>query len=192
MKLSCSSKRLDEGTCSQLECVDPALKQINVLIRLGGLYENGPTVKRSAAIGRILVLGLTLLVAAGGVGLYFFTSMPSNGNVATPSGFNAVRVLTNQGSAGYMVVQYNGSSYQVAAKGGNAPSFACPVGTDPALCNLLRATCGNGVGPGQEPWKNCTNCAFDAGCTGQQSCDPYTHQCSVFVGACQVAVYGGA
>jgi hypothetical protein len=148
--------------------------------------------KRTAALDRVSVLGLTLvLVAAGGVGLYYYTSAPNISNGATTSLSDGIKVLTNQGPGGYMTVQYNGSSYQVAVKGPNAPTFGCPVGTDPSLCTLLRATCGNGFGSAQEPWKNCANCAFDSGCNGQQSCDPYTHQCSVLVGACQVAVFGG-
>jgi hypothetical protein len=150
--------------------------------------------RRAAAIKRVSVLALIIvIVAAGGLGLYYFTSPPNAANGGgTTTGSNGIKVLTNQGSAGTIVVQYNGSSYQAAAKGPNSPAFACPVGTDPSLCNLLKATCGNGVGPAQEPWKNCLNCAFDAGCAGQQSCDPYTHQCSVLAGACQVAVFGGA
>jgi hypothetical protein len=149
---------------------------------------------RTAAITRVSIIGISLiLVAAGGLGVYFYTSAPTPvGSVATTSASNGqIRVLTNQANNGYLTVDFNGTSYQVAAKGSNAPSFSCPVGSDPSLCTLLQATCGNGIGQSQEPWKNCANCAFDAGCTGQQSCDPYTHQCSVLVGACQVAVYGG-
>jgi hypothetical protein len=150
-------------------------------------------VKRTAALNRVSAIGLTLvLVAAGGIGVYYYTAPPGNPGQGPAGSSNGIKVLTNQGPNGFITVQFNGSTYQVAAKGSNAPSFACPVGTDPSLCTLLKATCGNGVGSAQEPWKNCANCAFDSGCTGQQSCDPYTHQCSVLVGACQVAVYGGA
>jgi hypothetical protein len=149
--------------------------------------------RRAAAINRISVIGLTLiLVAAGGMGVYYYTSAVPVGNVGTTTVSNSqIRVVSNSASNGFLTVVFNGTNYQVAAKGSNAPSFGCPVGTDPSLCAVLQATCGNGAGASQEPWKNCANCAFDAGCTGQQSCDPYTHQCSVLVGACQVAVYGG-
>jgi len=148
--------------------------------------------KRTAALSRVSAIGLTLvLVAAGGVGLFYYTSPPNNTGHATTSLSGGISVVTDQGS-GNLTVQYNGLTYQVAPKGANSPKFSCPVGTDPTLCTLLLATCGNGAGSAQEPWKNCANCAFDTGCTGQQSCDPYTHQCSVLVGACQVAVYGGA
>jgi hypothetical protein len=149
--------------------------------------------RRAAVLNRFSLFGLSLLlIAAGGAGLYYYTSSPNNPGGAATSASGGIRVLTNQGDSGHIKVQYNGSTYEVAAKGPNAPLFSCPVGTDPSLCTLLRATCGNGVGSAQEPWKNCANCAFDSGCTGQQSCDPYTHQCSVLVGACMVAVYGGA
>ncbi len=147
---------------------------------------------RTAALNRISALGLTLvLVAAGGVGIYYYTAPPNNNSAATTSPSGGIKILPNQGPSGYITVQFNGSSYQVAPKGANAPRFSCPVGTDPSLCTLLLATCGDGQNAAQEPWKNCANCAFDSGCTGQQSCDPYTHRCSVLVGACQVAVYGG-
>ena len=134
-----------------------------------------------------------ILVAAGGVGVYYYTSAATPvGNAATTSvSVGQIRVISNQASDGFLTVVFNGTNYQVAAKQSNAPSFSCPVGSDPSLCTVLQATCGNGVGVAQEPWKNCANCAFDAGCAGQQSCDPYTHQCSALVGACQVAVFGG-
>lgn len=147
---------------------------------------------RSAILNKISILGLSLiLVAAGGVGLYYYTSIPGGLVTNTTHGSGGISLITNQGPGGANAVQYNGTTYQISPKGPNSPSFACPVGTDPKLCAVLRVSCGNGVGSAQEPWKNCANCAFDAGCTGQQSCDPYTHQCSVLVGACQVAVYGG-
>ena len=149
--------------------------------------------RRTAFLNKVSLFGLSLLlIAAGGAGVYFYTSSPNGPGGFTANASNGIRVLTNRGSDAYITVQFNGSTYQVAAKGPNAPTFSCPVGTDPSLCTLLRATCGNGVGSAQEPWKNCANCAFDSGCTGQQSCDPYTRQCSVLVGACMVAVYGGA
>jgi hypothetical protein len=148
-------------------------------------------VKRTAALLRITALGLTLvLIAAGGLAVYFYTTPPNfsaNVNAATQVG-----QLTSQASGGsFITVVFNGTSYQVPAKGPNSPSFGCPVGTDPSLCNLLHQTCGNGVGAAQEPWKTCENCVFDAGCSGDMSCDPYTHQCSTPATACMVAVYGG-
>ena len=147
---------------------------------------------RTAAVKRISILALVLvLVAAGGMGLYFYTSAPKAASVAASGTSNGIKMVSNQGQGGDMTVQFNGTSYQVAAKAANAPSFSCPVGADPGLCTLLQATCGNGVGPDQEPWKNCMNCSFDAGCSGQQTCDPYTLQCSIRVSACQVAAFGG-
>jgi len=150
-------------------------------------------VNRTAAVKRLTILALVLvLAAAGGMGLYFYTSPPKAPGVATPASSNGVQVVASQGQSGFMTVKFNGTTYQVASKAANAPSFSCPVGADPSLCTLLQATCGNGVGPDQEPWKNCMNCSFDAGCSGQQTCDPYTLQCSIRVSACQVAAFGGA
>ena len=124
------------------------------------------------------------LVVGGGFAIYYLTLPPSN--VATA----ASNPTTSESVPGGMItVSYNGTSYQVPAKGPNSPSFPCPAGTAPSLCNLLQQTCGNGVGPGNEPWKTCSNCVFDAGCTGDLSCDPYTHECSTPATACMVAVY---
>ncbi len=141
--------------------------------------------RRSAVFVNITALGLVLvLVAAGGLAVFYYT-LPPSASANPPSG-------TDQVSGRPLVtVIYNGTSYQVPAKGPNSPTFACPTGTAPSLCALLLQTCGNGVGPGQEPWKTCTNCIFDAGCTGNTSCDPYTHACSTPATACMVAVYGG-
>jgi hypothetical protein len=144
-------------------------------------------------------LGVALgLIAGGGLAVYYFTLPPnaSGGSNATEGGQlnspGTISLVTNQGLGGrLMAVVYNGTTYQVPEKGPNSPTFACPVGTDPALCNLLQQTCGNGVGASREPWKTCSNCVFDAGCTGVLSCDPYTHQCSSPATACMVAVYGG-
>jgi hypothetical protein len=155
-------------------------------------------VKRAAALLRVTALGLLLgLIAGGGLAVYYFTLPPkAPGNLNAASGGQlsppgTTGLVTSQGSGGQLItVVYNGVTYQIPQKGPNAPSFACPVGTDPALCSLLQQTCGNGVSASQEPWKTCTNCIFDAGCTGDMSCDPYTHQCSTPATACMVAVYG--
>jgi hypothetical protein len=155
-------------------------------------------VKRTAALLRVTALGVALgLIATGGLAVYYFTLPPNSGgnsnaaNGGQLSSPGTISLVTNQGSgAQLMTVVFNGTSYQVPVKGPYSPSFSCPVGTDPALCSLLRQTCGNGVGASQEPWKTCTNCIFDAGCTGDLSCDPYTHQCSTPASACMVAVYG--
>jgi hypothetical protein len=155
-------------------------------------------VKRTAALLRVTALVIALLlIAGGGLAVYYFTLPPSSGSPNTPNGGRlgspgTISVVPSQGSGGqFLTVNFNGTTYQVPAKGPNAPSFGCPTGTDPSLCNLLKQTCGNGVGGSQEPWKTCSNCIFDAGCTGDLSCDPYTHRCSTPATACMVAVYGG-
>jgi hypothetical protein len=151
--------------------------------------------KRTAALLKVTAMGIALaLVAVGALAIYYYT-LPPSGNVtsATFSGSSSsVELLTNQvPGTQYIAVEYNGTTYHVPAKGPNSPSFPCPVGTDPALCTLLQETCGNGVGQAQEPWKTCDNCVFDAGCSGDNSCDPYTHECSSPASACMVVVYGG-
>jgi len=151
-------------------------------------------VNRTAAITRITVLGISVVViAAGALGLYYYTLPASTtgaaGGSTTTTTFSQSTTIGADGRT-YVTVQFNGSTYLSAVKLANAPSFSCPTGTAPALCSLLQESCGNGVSGSAEPWKNCYNCAFDDGCTGQDTCDPYTHQCAALVGACQVAVYG--
>jgi hypothetical protein len=146
--------------------------------------------KRSAALVRITILAAVLVsIAFGGLAVYYYTLPPASADGAPtgPSG----QLVTNQASSGqYITVQYNGTSYHIPVKGQNAPSFACPPGTDPSLCTLLQETCGNGIGSTQEPWKTCYNCVFDAGCSGDNSCDPYTHSCSSPASACMVIAGG--
>jgi len=151
-------------------------------------------VNRVGAITRITVLGLSVVViAAGALGLYYYTlPVSQTGQVVGSSTTVSIQQSSTLGPDGryYVTVQFNGTSYQMALKLPNAPQFSCPTGTSPALCTLLEESCGNGISGSAEPWKNCYNCAFDDGCTGQDTCDPYTHQCAALVGACQVAVYG--
>jgi hypothetical protein len=138
---------------------------------------------------RATILALVLgSIALGGITVYMYTTPPVSGN---PGG-NAPsdQLVSNQVSSHYITIDYNGSSYAVPAKGPGQPSFACPVGTDPSLCTILQETCGNGIGSDKEPWKNCYNCVFDAGCSGDNSCDPYTHQCSSPASACMVIAGG--
>jgi hypothetical protein len=148
--------------------------------------------KRSAALVKLTILvAVTGAIALGSLAVYFYTLPPVSASAGSASASSPGQVVTNEGSSThYTTVEYNGSSYTVPAKGANSPSFACPAGTDPTLCTLLQETCGNGVGPGQEPWKNCYNCVFDAGCSGDNSCDPYTHECSSPASACMVIAGG--
>lgn len=149
--------------------------------------------KRTAAILKASVVALVIvLVIVGGLAVYFYTLPPSSKAGATSSSADGqAKLVTNQVlGEDRITVVYNGTSYSVPAKGPNAPSFACPTGTSPSLCTLLQETCGNGVGAAQEPWKTCYNCVFDAGCSGDNSCDPYTHQCSSPASACQVIAGG--
>lgn len=143
--------------------------------------------KRGAAPVKVAILVAAMAsISLGGLALYYYTLPPASAS----SGGNG-QVVTNQVSSGHHItVEYNGTSYSVPAKGQNSPNFACPQGTDPTLCTLLQETCGNGVGSSQEPWKTCYNCVFDAGCTGDNSCDPYTHACGSPASACMVIAGG--
>jgi hypothetical protein len=148
--------------------------------------------KRSAALVKVTILAAALgSIALGGLAVYYYTLPPASASAGGTPPAAVGQVVTNQVSSGhYITVEYNGTSYSVPAKGANSPSFACPQGTDPSLCNLLHETCGNGVGAAQEPWKTCDNCVFDAGCAGDNSCDPYTHECSSPASACMVIAGG--
>jgi hypothetical protein len=149
--------------------------------------------KRTAAILKASAIALlAVLIIVGGLAVYFYTLPPSPKAGATAtSGASGGKLIANQVlGENRITVVYNGTSYSVPAKGANSPSFSCPTGTSPPLCTLLQETCGNGVGSAQEPWKTCYNCVFDAGCSGDNSCDPYTHECSSPASACQVIAGG--
>ncbi len=148
--------------------------------------------KRSAALVRVTILAAALAaIALGSLAVYYYTLPPASASADGGSSPASSQVVTNQVSSGqYITVEYNGTSYHVPAKGPNSPSFACPAGTDPSLCAILQETCGNGIGASQEPWKTCYNCVFDAGCAGDNSCDPYTHECSSPASACMVIAGG--
>ncbi len=148
--------------------------------------------KRSAALVRATILAVAVgSIALGGIAVYFYTLPPASATAGGTPAAASSQIVTNQVPSGqYITVEYNGTSYHIPAKGSNAPTFACPQGTDPSLCTLLQETCGNGVGSGQEPWKTCYNCVFDAGCSGDNSCDPYTHECSSPASACMVIAGG--
>lgn len=145
--------------------------------------------KRAALLLKASVLAVVLVVlAVGGLVVYYYTLPLASGTTNTVT---SSRLVSNQvPGQQYISVNYNGTSYQVPAKGPNSPTFPCQPGTDPSLCTILQETCGNGVGPIQEPWKTCYNCAFDAGCSGDNSCDPYTHECSSPASACQIIAGG--
>lgn len=155
-------------------------------MRVTPLFTEVFCLKRGAAPVKIAILAAALgSIALGGLALYFYTLPPASANAGSIG-----QVVTNQVSGHYITVEYNGSSYSIPAKGHNSPNFACPQGTDPTLCSLLQETCGNGVGSSQEPWKTCYNCVFDAGCAGDNSCDPYTHACASPASACMVIAGG--
>ena len=122
------------------------------------------------------------MVAAGALGLYYYTLPPTTGGtlVGSTSTTQTIAQSPTVGLNGgeYITVQFNGSSYQLYLKMPSAPAFSCPAGTAPAVCTLLDESCGNGISGPSEPWKNCFNCGFDDGCTGQQVCDLYSHQCT--------------
>jgi hypothetical protein len=149
--------------------------------------------KRTAVILKASAVALVIvLIIIGGLAVYFYTLPPNlktGSTSSSPAGQG--KVVANQVlGENRITVVYNGTSYSVPAKGPNSPSFSCPTGTSPSLCTLLQETCGNGVGPTQEPWKTCYNCVFDAGCSGDNSCDPYTHECSSPASACQIIAGG--
>ena len=150
------------------------------------MTRSGVVVKTAA----IIVTFALILGAAGG--LYYYTLPPgasnASGGKGASNGITVKQLDFGQAGRQNLTSTFNGTSYTFPAKYANAPSPGCPTGTDPNLCTILTQSCGNG---GVEPWENCYNCSFDAGCTGINTCDPYTHACAAAVSACQVAVYGG-
>ncbi len=166
---------------------------------------------RRSAIAKTAVVGvLAVLIVAGAVGIYYYTSSP----VTTPAGIgtsstNSATSSSAQTSAsstaapgpsgGYQdgngqpqgawasYLGYLPAGYQLSPHYPNAPVYPCPPGMNPTQCKAFQASCGNGV---CDPNESCATCRIDCGIPGQLTCDPYTGRAGAPVSVCQVG--GGA
>jgi hypothetical protein len=167
-------------------------------------------VKRSAVAKATAVGVLAVLVIAGAVGIYYYTSAPVStqsttgsstvgGNTSTstqtgastlgsgPAGGscqkNAAGQCTQPEGAWADYLGYIPSGYTLAPHFPNAPDYPCPSGMDATQCATFQQSCGNGV---CDPNESCASCPIDCGINGQLTCDPYTGRPGAPVSVCQV------
>lgn len=143
----------------------------------------------------ILVPVIAILIIAGAVGIYFYTSGPSVGGSTTSS-------TSNTSSGGLPASGYQDSSgqpqgswadylgyipagYAVAAHYPGASVYPCPAGMSSTACAQFKASCGNGV---CDPNESCSSCPIDCSVPGQLTCDPYTGRAGAPVSICQMAM----
>jgi hypothetical protein len=166
-------------------------------------------VNRSGAAKVTAIAVVAVLVAAGAVGIYFYTAAPA-GPVTTSSSSGAASSTTSQSqtnstqsagpSSGTCVLNEQGqcsqpqgawadylgyipSGYVLAPHFVNANTYPCPSGMDSTQCNLFKASCGNGV---CDPNESCATCPIDCGVPGQLTCDPYTGRAGAPISVCQL------
>jgi len=160
---------------------------------------------RRSAIAKVAVVSvMAVLIAAGAVGLYFYTSTPTpmltssatssisssaggTSSVATaPDGYQSADGLPHGSWANYL--GYLPLGYTPAPHYPGGATYSCPPGMDAAQCKLFQASCGNGV---CDPNESCATCPFDCGVPGQLTCDPYTGRPGAPASICQAGPLGG-
>jgi hypothetical protein len=160
--------------------------------------------KRSA-IAKVAAVGvLAVLIAAGAVGIYFYTSAPAFTGTSTSTSSSSqtntnstiVSVPGGGGSqdkdgkpqgAWAAYLGYLPAGYVLAPHYPNAPKYPCPGGMNPTQCANFQSSCGNGV---CDPNESCATCRIDCGVPGQLTCDPYTGRAGAPVSVCQVGGIG--
>jgi hypothetical protein len=171
---------------------------------------------KRGAIAKGAALGiLVILIAAGAVGIYYYTMAPagtstvstSSGQITTSTSAGSANNGTQQGPAGGNCTKnasgqctnpqgawadylgYIPSGYVLSPHYPNAPQYPCPPGMGSTQCAQFQASCGNGV---CDPNESCQTCPIDCGVSGQLTCDPYTGRSGAPISICQVGGGGGA
>ena len=167
--------------------------------------------KRSAIAKGATVGALLILIAAGAVGIYYYTKAPSapptstttssigssttsqstgNSTGVGPAGgtcvLNAQGQCTTPQGAWADYLGYIPAGYVLSPHYPNAPKYPCPSGMNAQQCAVFQQSCGNGV---CDPNESCQTCAIDCGINGQLTCDPYTGRAGAPISVCQL---GGA
>jgi hypothetical protein len=167
-------------------------------------------IKRSAVAKATAVGVLAVLIIAGAVGIYYYTSAPATttSNTASSTTSNTTSSTSQTGSttaqtgpaggtcqrnaAGQCTTPegawadylgYIPSGYTLAPHYPNANTFPCPSGMDATECAVFQQSCGNGV---CDPNESCASCPIDCGIAGQLTCDPYTGRPGAPISVCQV------
>ena len=146
---------------------------------------------RRSAVAKVTAVGvLAVLIAAGAVGIYFYTAAPgtlptlstttaSTSGAPPPSGYQDSKGQPQGSWANYL--GYVPTGYVLAPHYPNANVYPCPSGMDATQCANFKASCGNGV---CDPNESCATCPLDCGVPGQLTCDPYTGRAGGPVSVC--------
>jgi len=154
-------------------------------------------VKRSAIAKVAAISVMAVLIAAGAIGIYFYTAPVTNKFTSTASTTTTGSVITSsvsvvggsQGADGQPLgawaayLGYIPSGYVVAPHYPNAATYPCPSGMSPDQCKQFQASCGNGV---CDPNESCATCPIDCSVAGQLTCDPYTGRAGSRFSICQM------
>lgn len=154
-----------------------------------------------SAIAKITAVGvMAVLIAAGAIGIYFYTSAPATTFTSTASSTNSSSSTNSQAGApasGYQnsdgqpqgawanYLGYVPAGYTLAPHYPNAATYPCPPGMNAGQCTQFQAACGNGV---CDPNESCASCPIDCGVSGQLTCDPYTGRPGTPISICQMPV----
>jgi hypothetical protein len=165
---------------------------------------------RRSAVAKATAVGvLAVLIIAGAVGIYYYTSAPATptppitvmSSSAASASSQSVNATSESGPAGGTCVRdaqgyceqpegawadylgYIPAGYDPAPHLPDAPTYPCPSGMDPAACAVFQQTCGDGV---CNPNESCATCPLDCGISGQLTCDPYTGRPGAPISVCQV------
>jgi len=146
----------------------------------------------------LAVAAIAVLIAAGVVGIYFYTSTPANNfpplaSSTTSSSTSASQTTAPAGGwidssgqpqgAWAAYLGYIPAGYTLAPHYPVANTYPCPSGMSPDQCKQFQASCGNGV---CDPNESCATCAIDCSVAGQLTCDPYTGRAGSPISICQM------
>jgi hypothetical protein len=144
------------------------------------------------AMARMTMVLLSLvLVVAGALGLYYYTSPGSIGGAPTgaSSSVSTSGVSTSGNNSVWATyLGYIPAGYSLAPHLVNSPLFPCPPGMSDKDCTLFKQTCGNGV---CDPNERCDTCPIDCGVSGNLACDPYTGRAGSPATVCQAILEHG-
>jgi hypothetical protein len=154
-------------------------------------------VNRSAIAKVAAISVMAVLIAAGAIGIYFYTAPVTNTFTSTASTTTTGTVTTtsvsvvggSQGADGQPLgawaayLGYIPSGYVVAPHYPNAATYPCPSGMSPDQCKQFQTSCGNGA---CDPNESCATCPIDCSVAGQLTCDPYTGRAGSPISICQM------
>src|SRR2546421_692309 len=134
-------------------------------------------------VARVAVVAVAGLIAVGSIGLYFYTSKPTNANTTASNDVTTISALQpSMPSVGYQDssgqpqgawARYLGfiPPGYILAPNLHAGMVPCPKGMSFDQCHQFQSSCGNGV---CDPNESCISCLIDCVVPGQLTCDPYT------------------